>query len=271
MRLLRFRPHPILSPYVETVWLFESTSGLPAGDVRTIVPNGRIKLIIPFRSDQFIAVGDKVALHRQESITVTGMMDGPVVVHTAAENIGILGVEFKTAAAFHFLGLPLKELTDTIVDIGDVLGRPGTELQERIADVAVPEKIRQVEHLLVSRLCNSPGVETLVSRAVGAISASDGRIRIEDLCSEIGLSRRYLDMKFADQVGISPKALARIVRFQRIYKLLSQGQTLGAPQAVDDDYYDQAHLIKEFKQFTGYSPGLFSRQSNDFGGIFYRD
>jgi Domain of unknown function (DUF6597) len=97
MLLERFRPSPALSPHVETIGLFESTGGLPSGDLRTIVPNARPKLIIPFRGNQLIAVDGHVALHRESTITVTGMMNGPVVVQTNERDIGIIGVEFKTA------------------------------------------------------------------------------------------------------------------------------------------------------------------------------
>jgi AraC-like DNA-binding protein len=251
--------------------LFESADGLPAGDLRTIVPNGRSKLIIPFQGNPLIAVKNRVTVYRESTVTVTGMMNGPVVVETSTSPIGILGVEFKTASAHRLLSLPLQDLTDAMYDIGDVLGKPGRVLQWGIAEADVPEKIRLVEEFLLRRLSDTTPDDPVTLRAVQAIVASAGRVRITDLCRELGYSRRYLDLKFADHVGLSPKALARIVRFQHVYRQWGRG---AAPEefrrAIYDCYYDQAHFIKEFKQFTGYSPVSFTRKLNEFGRIFYR-
>src|SRR5438445_4490737 len=106
--------------------------------------------------------------------------------------IGIIGFEFKTASAYRFLSLPLKHLTDAIYDIDDVLGKPGRDLQRGIAEADVPEKIRLVEEFLLNRLSNSPPDDPVTLRAVQAIAASAGRVRITDLCRELGYSRRYL-------------------------------------------------------------------------------
>ena len=272
MLLRRYSPHPLLSPHVETVWVFESPNPLPVRDLRTIVPNARLKLIIHFRGGQLTGVNERTLWHDEGTISVTGMMSGPVIVQSSSSPIGILGVEFKTASAYRFFGLPLKELTDAIYDIGEVLGKSGRDLKRRIAEANVPEKIRLLEEFLLGRLSDSPQDDPVALSAVQAITATAGRIRIADLGRQLGYSKRYLDLKFADYVGLSPKALARIVRFQQFYKQWGKGT---APEriwkGIDDGYYDQAHFIKEFKQFTGHTPSSFSHQHNEFGRIFYRE
>jgi methylphosphotriester-DNA--protein-cysteine methyltransferase len=88
-----------------------------------------------------------------------------------------------------------------------------------------------------------------------------GRVSIRQLEKITGYSRRYLDILFQRHVGLSPKVLAEIFRFQRLYGKLAELQSSeDLKDDVFDDYYDQAHFVKEFKQMTGYAPGKFLRE-----------
>ena len=90
---------------------------------------------------------------------------------------------------------------------------------------------------------------------------------IKELERKTGYSRRYLDLLFGEHVGLSPKALAEIFRFQRFYRKCAKGLCYDVlKQELYDYYYDQAHFTKEFKRMTGYSPQKFTLEiSNEFG------
>jgi AraC-like DNA-binding protein len=92
-------------------------------------------------------------------------------------------------------------------------------------------------------------------------------VRVAELASEIGCSRRHLTDGFREQVGVSPKLLARILRFQRAVALVGRGPGW-AEIAARCGYYDQAHMVRDFQQFAGAAPGEFaSRQLPDGGGV----
>ena len=91
------------------------------------------------------------------------------------------------------------------------------------------------------------------------IEATGGELRIEDLCSDIGISRQHLGREFARHVGLSPKSLSRILRFRRVTGRIRRATGLNwADLAVELGYYDQAHLIAEFSRFSGISPRRYS-------------
>ena len=102
---------------------------------------------------------------------------------------------------------------------------------------------------------------------MNTLKSSDGRVSVTELERETGYSRRYLDLLFNERVGLSPKVLARIFRFQKFYRRWADGHSFDAvKEDLYDFYYDQAHFIKEFKKMTGHSPRKFSREiSNEFG------
>lgn len=95
-------------------------------------------------------------------------------------------------------------------------------------------------------------------------------VSIKEIETQTGYSKRYLDMLFKEHVGVSPKRLASIARFQIFYELWAKGKS---KTFFKDDlytyYYDQSHFIKEFKRFTGFTPQRFAEINNEFGRIFY--
>ena len=92
---------------------------------------------------------------------------------------------------------------------------------------------------------------------------------MDELCRKVGYSHRYVDKQFLAHVGITPKLFARILRFQKSYI-----QLVATPDMQQADlyhtFYDQSHFIHEFKHFADHSPGVYARQMNQFGELFYR-
>jgi transcriptional regulator GlxA family with amidase domain len=98
-----------------------------------------------------------------------------------------------------------------------------------------------------------------VQRICASIVEQSGQVRIDDLAFQAGFSARQLRRLFLEQVGLSPKHFCRVIRFQRsLSRLPGRGRADWAQVAVDCGYYDQAHFINEFRQFSGYTPGEFA-------------
>ena len=269
MKLRRFPIHPILQPYLALIWVFESTEGIPAGDMRTIAPNGEMKLIIPFKHHLTSTIDGKLHEHPESTCSIIGQLTHPAVID-GPTLVGTIGVTFRPSGAYRFFPFAMRELAECIQFADDTLGKQGRELHARVAEAHGAEaKVEVIQAFLISALSRNRRESPAADHAVKEIERSAGRLSIDALSRRMGYTRRHLDREFSDHVGLSPKTLANIIRFQRIYTgaLVSRG-----PSRFSDDlydfYYDQAHFTKYFKRFTGLPPGKFQAIGNRFGRLF---
>jgi AraC-like DNA-binding protein len=203
-------------------------------------------------------------------IMVIGAMEEPVVLSSGP--VTNLGVEFRPGMAYRFFDVSMKELLNGVYPVDVVLGRMGQELQSQIEDApAIEDKVRLIQGFLIHRLYALSNEDGLIDAAVSVIQSSNGLIPVRALCQELRYSKRYVDRKFRDRLGLSPKTLSRILRFQAVYhRWMAQPASKLSWQEFSNLYYDQAHFIKEFKHFTGFSPLDYTRQVNEFVQAFYQ-
>jgi AraC-like DNA-binding protein len=169
------------------------------------------------------------------------------------------GVEINLAPlALHMLlGVPLHEIANRTVDLADLLGREADELVERLAGLpSWDERFALLDAALHARLRDARAPSPSIAWALRRLQASGGALGVAELAEELGCSRRHLVAGFREQVGLPPKRLARILRFERVLSGLERegGGRLGEIAAACG-YYDQPHLNRDFRQFTGSSPG----------------
>ena len=163
-------------------------------------------------------------------------------------------VNLTPAGAFALLGGALEALTDVVTPIDAVLGREGEELVERLADApSWTARFDLLDHEVGQhreRAAMAREVEWLWHQLV----ACHGDTRVEQLIDETGWSRRHLTRRFRQQIGLPPKACARLLRFEHAVDLLGEpGASLSAVAGAAG-YYDQAHLNREFREFAGCTP-----------------
>ncbi len=183
------------------------------------------------------------------------------------EGQGVL-VELSPPGAYALLGVPLWEVTDAVVDWGDVLGRRADRIVARLAETpGWPARLALLDDTFAAWAEAGPQPAPQVVWAWRRLCRSGGRIGIGRLAGEVGWTRRHLLTRFREQIGLAPKAAARVIRFQRALRLLQQdGQrTSIARVAQETGYSDQAHLTREFRALTGATPvGLSARGSHSF-------
>lgn len=184
---------------------------------------------------------------------VAGLTDGPVLVGHAG-SARCLQVDLTPLGARRILGLPLVELANRSVPIEAVLGRDGAGLVQRIGDAATwQERFAIVDAALLARLSDAADVDAEVAWSLGRIVASGGTAAIGELAVELGWSHRRLIARYRDAVGLSPKVVARIVRFERACAGL-RGGAGPAAVAAECGFFDQAHLSREVREFAGITP-----------------
>jgi AraC-like DNA-binding protein len=168
-------------------------------------------------------------------------------------------VNLTPLGARRLLGTPLHELGAGVVELADVIGRDAERIEERLADE--PEtaaRLALVEELLRARLAAAPPARPDVAFAWRRLEETCGRVRIGALAAELGCSRKHLTARFHDQIGLAPKAAARLLRFDAALALVRAGRG-GAEIAARCGYADQAHLVNEFRAFSGTTPAAFAR------------
>jgi len=162
----------------------------------------------------------------------------------------------------------MQETVDGLFDACDVFGKWGRDFREALRNMEdVGQKVQFIQDRLVGLLLKNQVDNRLIDFCVRTLELADGRMPIKELERRTGFTRRYLDQLFSRHVGLSPKTLAEIFRFQKFYLKWAQSLPFEVlKEELHDYYYDQAHFTKEFKKMTGYPPGKFSREvSNEFG------
>jgi AraC-like DNA-binding protein len=166
-------------------------------------------------------------------------------------------VNLEAPAAHRLFRVPLHELAQRQAPLEDLLDEPF--LAERLHDAAAwDERFRLLDEVFARRLEHAAPPSPEVVWAWMRLVETGGAVRIGDLASELGWSRKRIVARFREEVGLPPKRAARLLRFERARALAESAERPDwASIAVDAGYYDQAHLINEFRSFTGRTPETF--------------
>jgi AraC-like DNA-binding protein len=166
--------------------------------------------------------------------------------------------------AYRLLGLPMDELSGQLVDLAEVLGADGRRLGEQLRQAPTwRQRFALVDQFLLARLDRGPRPAPEVDWAWERLVATGGAVPIAQLAGEVGWSHKHLIARFREQVGLRPKAAARLVRFERVLARLDERRRFDwGLVARETGYADQAHLIRDFHQFTGTTPTEFATRVN---------
>ncbi|MDD7912970.1 AraC family transcriptional regulator [Polaribacter ponticola] len=262
-----FEPNLDLTEYVKRYWTLDGEKeNTPLKN--TIVPDGTMKLIFHY--------GDTYKHHSQGGeITILpncfliGQLTKPYVI----EPTGITGsfvVQFKPNGFLPFTTIPIKEMENTAIPLDKLFGEKGKKLGEQILNAnATPTRIQIVETFLFKELSNKKTIDNIVKSTVETIFNTNGQFSVNEFSTSKNISRRQLSRKFSSVIGLSPKQLAKTIRIQATLKtLLNKEQASLTDLAYENEYFDQAHFIKDFKEFTGLTPKEFYGEDLKMSLIF---
>jgi len=242
----------------------------PGALSRREVPSPDITLIISF--GPAIGVSDpgapEAAAQRCTSF-VAGLHDAPVLTEHAGYQHGI-EVRLAPLAARRLFGVPMHMLANCVVALEDLLGRDAERLVERLYEApGWAPRFALLDDALARRLDAARPPSPGVAWAWGRLRETHGALPVGTLADELGWSRRHLAAQFREQVGVPPKLLARILRFDRVIALLRHADPeRWAEVAYDCGYYDQAHFNRDFRQFADSTPTAFlASRMPDAGGF----
>ena len=257
------KPTEGLRPFVECFWTLESgpseSGGSAAAPPERILPDGCVELILNF-GDRFYQHVD--GRHQvQPRNFIVGQMTGPILISPSG-SVELLGIRFQPGGTRPFFAPPADEITDTVTDLGSFAARFERDLVEVCAKHrTLADRIAAIDAFLCARVDSDCDLR-LIKLATSIIDCR-GLVSVDQLAADAGVSNRQLERRFLREVGIGPKLLARIVRFQQVFRAVEQCDSAWATVAVECGYYDQAHLIRDFNQFAHQTPAvLFASQSS---------
>ncbi len=253
------RPSGPLACCVDTIW-FVSRQALPHSRERSL-PTGRADIVIPLLQDsvvRFDSVDAVVAQHLRGGV-VSGAHDRFAVRGMGGAS-SVIGVHFKAGGAAPFFGGALSELRNRTVLLDELWGPMARDLRERLqAAPQVAQKLQIVEEALLSRLAGGLPVDAMVAWAVRALAQDPSAARIEAVQRASNCSPQQFIRRFDAAVGHTPKRHARVLRFNALLpRLVRVGPIDWAEAAVAGGYFDQSHLIHEFKRLAGVTPTAYA-------------
>jgi AraC-like DNA-binding protein len=247
-----------LQGYVET--------GQPSG-MRQEVPYTRVPLILnfgaPWRLSRSATSADS---DRRESF-VAGLHETSTFV-TPEGPATCMQVDLTPIGAHLVLGVPMRELANLTVDADELLGANRDLVPRLVEESSWDARFALVESAIAARIRDARPPAAEVVWAWHTIERTNGAVRVTTLAERIGRSRRHLLALFREHVGLGPKTFARLVRFNHAVSLLRSGRSRSfAELAHECGYFDQAHLIRDFREFAATTPAELAGRVIPGGGV----
>ncbi len=230
---------------------------------RLETPSGAVTLIIGFEGGFRAQAGPGSCELTPFTSFAVGIHDHPVWTAHDGRQSGI-EVRLDPLGAFALFGIPLHELGNRVVELGELLGADAERWTEQLWDTrGRPDRFAVLDGLLADRMAAGPAISPDLAWAWRTMERSAGAVRVGDLATGAGCSHRHLVRRFREQVGATPKTAARVLRYSRAARLLARGDIRPAQVAALCGYADQAHLTREYAAFAGTTPGAVAATAVD--------
>lgn len=250
---------------IKCFWAIEDDAGVD-NDPQPVLPDCCPEIVFNL-SERFRRFHSDNNFELQPRTLVAGQMTQGILIGPSG-NVKLFGVRFHPTGLFGAFTVPMSHFTDRIENADDLWGNAEGLLHEQLSAAAsFHERIECFESFLLLRQAKTKHISRELAYAVAALQSSE--TRVASLANEIGWSERRLERTFNDRVGVSPKMLSRIMRFQRLVKLLeADGLADLSDAAIACGYYDQPHMNREFASFAGTSPTSFLNASHRLSEMF---
>lgn len=247
-----------LHPWIERIWVCERPDQAPRALREHSLPNGAMHLVVRLDGPplRLYADADDRIGRRHAAATVAGIRDGYCIKDTSAPAASV-GAVLRPGAALALFGVSAAELAGLHVALGDLCGSAADLLVERLAATGDPARRHRVfEGFLRERLRPLRGLDPQIMQAASRLQRACGADdTIAAIAAGGGRSHRHFIAAFRDAVGLAPKRYARVQRFRRLLAVLSATpRPAWAQLAIEHGYFDQSHLIRDFREFAGVSP-----------------
>lgn len=252
MKFEKHLPTERLKPYIK----YFAVSENELENEYKVFPSSGLVIGFQYKGQLSTMIGN--AENKLSAAGITGVSDTYKIFKSSA-NIGTVLVYFTETGFSHFASQPVNELFNLSISLDGIFAKSKVdEVEERLSAAATDQqRIKIMEHFLLSQLKDIQ-TDKLIVAAIQLIYKHKGTIRIKDLNEQLCISPSPFEKRFRKLVGTTPKKFASIVRFNAVLDNLDKTKTL-TEICYENNFFDQAHFIKDFKQFTGETPENFKR------------
>ncbi|MEO6069127.1 MAG: helix-turn-helix domain-containing protein [Chitinophagaceae bacterium] len=194
-------------------------------------------------------------VHSYPQCIINGMHTTPVFRYGGNDFLAIK-VVLRPAVLYQLLRFPLKELTNTFINAEDIWGDEVRSVCNRLKELEdLPEMITVIERFIKRQIIKIKTDFELIDKASDLLFHNENKVSVDWLANQSCLSVRQFIRKFEERIGISAKTLARIIRFDKAYRMKNRH-----PEydwlfiAISCNYYDYQHMVKDFKEFSNLTP-----------------
>jgi len=263
MRYKKFFPCSILSPFVECYFIWDSEGSLETTMVIESPPNGFCSIVFNY-ADPYYLQNKKYERLAVPMQFISGQSIYSYKLFLEGE-IGVAGIVFKPAALATIFHLPIYEYTEERIDLYKVFKKSIVDKYANEIKISSEEqKVHLLEEFLMQQYRIQKPEPDYIDQAANFIVEHNGLLQVSDLLKDSCMSRRSFERKFFQKVGLSPKYYARVRRIGYLLSFVAGKRTADWPKILAEcEFYDQAHFIKDFKEFTGRSPQQYLKQNTE--------
>jgi AraC-like DNA-binding protein len=256
MEYQTFQPCTELSDFIKCFWTLEAPANNDSEKQR-IVPDGCMEMIFHYGDlfKQYLPDGSNII---QPRCFVFGQVTSVLEIAPTGPT-GILAVRFHPDGFIPFSCIPIHEMENRAISLPELFGAAGSELEAKVLkSLSTAERIAIIERFLLGKLSTSEAADRIAKASVEVLLQLKGEVSVNELAEQLKINRRQLERKFSSTIGLSPKQFSKIIRLQATLKMMGKGEYANLTAvAYENGYFDQAHFIKDFKEFTGISPKQF--------------
>ncbi|HEX6181816.1 MAG TPA: helix-turn-helix domain-containing protein [Chitinophagaceae bacterium] len=258
----KYAPSDLLVPFVECYFIWESEGIIPETLEVESPPNGFCSIVFNY-GDLYYLQNKKYERLKVPRQFVSGQNIYSYKLFLEG-TIGIAGIVFKPAALATIFQLPVYEYTEERIDLYRIFKKEVVDKYATLIRDAVTEedRVKVLDDFLILQYHLHKPEPDYIDHAANLIVEKNGLLQVTDLLKESCMSRRSFERKFFQKVGLSPKYYARIRRIGYLMNLIAGKKKADWSSLFHEcEYYDQAHFIKDFEEFTGRSPQQYLKEN----------
>jgi len=260
-----FIPHSTLQDSVKRFWILEREYGAE-DEIEEVTPDACVELILNCGNPYSVISGS--AKRELPNVCLVGLLPKPLKLK-AEGLVKIVAVRFFAWGAFAFLKNAAGRTDVTQVDLDPTWQQVVQRARVLVKGDNYQKAVEEVEDFLIGLRLNILFDPKQVRTAAKLLYHTRGQFRVAELADYCHLSVRQLQRQFDQTTGVSPKTLARAIRFESIReRLMFDPDANLTDVAYEFGYTDQAHFIKDFKAFTDKTPGEFALEMQQLRNVF---